>query len=66
MADPNWDSGNYFLSGKIPRNGLAVARMAGHISYLSEQVYKINLEENYKKVKVLIFLLMLIFRLRVI
>ena len=37
MADPNWDSGNYFLSGKIPRNGLAVARMAGHISYLSEQ-----------------------------
>ena len=37
MADPNWDSGNYFLSGKVPRNGLAVARMAGHISYLSEQ-----------------------------
>ena len=37
MADPNWDSGNYFQTGKVPRNGLAVARMAGHISYLSEQ-----------------------------
>jgi homoserine O-acetyltransferase len=37
MADPEWDNGNYFLSNKVPRKGLAVARMAGHISYLSEQ-----------------------------
>ncbi len=36
MADPEWDNGNYFLKGKVPRKGLAVARMAGHISYLSE------------------------------
>ena len=37
MADPEWDSGNYISSGKVPRKGLAIARMAGHISYLSEQ-----------------------------
>jgi len=37
MADQEWDGGNYLTSGKIPRKGLAIARMAGHISYLSEQ-----------------------------
>ena len=37
MADPEWDPGNYISSGKVPRKGLAIARMAGHISYLSEQ-----------------------------
>ena len=37
MADSELDNGNYLISGKIPRKGLAIARMAGHISYLSEQ-----------------------------
>ncbi|MAW01471.1 MAG: homoserine O-acetyltransferase [Candidatus Pelagibacter sp.] len=37
MADPEWDAGNYISTGKIPRKGLAIARMAGHISYLSEK-----------------------------
>jgi homoserine O-acetyltransferase/O-succinyltransferase len=37
MADPNWDHGNYYESKKSPRNGLAVARMAAHITYLSEE-----------------------------
>jgi homoserine O-acetyltransferase len=37
MADQEWDGGNYLESGRIPRKGLAIARMAGHISYLSEQ-----------------------------
>ena len=36
MADPNWCKGNYHAHGKTPRNGLAVARMAAHITYLSE------------------------------
>ena len=26
MADPEWDSGNYISSGKVPRKGLAIAR----------------------------------------
>lgn len=35
-ADPNWNEGDYY--GKEPPNaGLAVARMIGHITYLSEK-----------------------------
>ena len=37
FADPNWDAGEYWRSGKTPARGLAVARMAAHITYLSEQ-----------------------------
>ena len=37
MADPNWRSGDYYADGKAPDAGLAVARMAAHITYLSEQ-----------------------------
>ena len=37
MADPVWDKGKYFLKNVQPKNGLAVARMVGHISYLSEK-----------------------------
>jgi homoserine O-acetyltransferase/O-succinyltransferase len=36
MADPNWQSGAYYGSGKSPDAGLSVARMAAHITYLSE------------------------------
>src|SRR5881394_4222877 len=36
MADPDWSSGRYFEQGILPHRGLAVARMAGHITYLSD------------------------------
>ncbi len=36
MADPNWRGGDYYSSGDPPAAGLAVARMAAHITYLSE------------------------------
>lgn len=36
MADPDWCGGNYLAEGKRPHRGLAVARMAAHITYLSE------------------------------
>jgi len=36
MADPKWNGGDYYGSGKGPEAGLAVARMAAHITYLSE------------------------------
>jgi len=36
MADPKWEGGSYYGTGKGPENGLAVARMAAHITYLSE------------------------------
>lgn len=37
MADPDWCGGNYATLGCSPRKGLAVARMAAHITYLSEE-----------------------------
>ena len=37
MADPNWQGGAYYGTGKSPDSGLAVARMAAHITYLSEE-----------------------------
>ena len=36
MADPKWRDGDYYESGDPPAAGLAVARMAAHITYLSE------------------------------
>lgn len=36
MADPEWREGNYYDHGKGPEKGLSVARMAAHITYLSE------------------------------
>lgn len=35
-ADPAWDNGEYYGNGKKPDAGLAVARMVGHITYLSD------------------------------
>ncbi len=37
MADPNWAKGDYYAGDTSPDAGLAVARMAAHITYLSEE-----------------------------
>lgn len=37
MADPAWADGDYYANDASPDNGLAVARMAAHITYLSEE-----------------------------
>jgi homoserine O-acetyltransferase len=36
MADPEWRGGRYLAEGTRPSDGLAVARMAAHITYLSD------------------------------
>lgn len=36
MVDPDWCEGRYYDQRKLPVKGLAVARMAAHVSYLSE------------------------------
>lgn len=36
-ADANWKNGDYLDQGYIPAEGLSVARMLGHITYLSEE-----------------------------
>jgi homoserine O-acetyltransferase len=35
MADPHWRGGHYY-GGHLPAKGLSVARMIGHITYMSE------------------------------
>jgi homoserine O-acetyltransferase len=37
MADPHWAHGNYISEGLRPTKGLAVARMAAHITYMSDE-----------------------------
>lgn len=37
MADPEWRAGDYLAEGSRPAKGMSVARMAAHITYLSEQ-----------------------------
>ncbi|HJN21589.1 MAG TPA: homoserine O-acetyltransferase, partial [Alphaproteobacteria bacterium] len=37
ISDPNWHDGDYSARGTRPAQGLAVARMAAHITYLSDE-----------------------------
>jgi homoserine O-acetyltransferase/O-succinyltransferase len=37
FADPDWQGGRYWQTGRSPMRGLAVARMCAHITYVSEQ-----------------------------
>jgi homoserine O-acetyltransferase len=36
-ADPDWQGGHYYDTGRTPSAGMGVARMLGHITYLSAQ-----------------------------
>ena len=44
MADPDWRGGNYYDSGQ-PAKGLSVARMLGHITYMSDK----SMEEKFSR-----------------
>jgi len=37
LSDPDFHEGHYYEQGVIPRRGLMVARMLGHITYLSDE-----------------------------
>ena len=39
MSDPNWKNGDYY-GGSPPASGLSVARMVGHITYMSDESMK--------------------------
>jgi len=41
MADPNWNNGDYYFGPK-PEHGLAVARMIGHVTYLSDEAMRVK------------------------
>src|SRR5690554_5894898 len=38
ISDPDFHGGDYYEHGVVPAHGLAVARMIGHITYLSDEV----------------------------
>jgi homoserine O-acetyltransferase len=44
MADPEWRQGNYYDFGQ-PAKGLSVARMIGHITFMSDQ----SMEEKFSR-----------------
>ena len=44
MADPAWRKGNYYDHGQ-PKKGLAVARMIGHITFMSDQ----SMEQKFSR-----------------
>lgn len=44
MADPAWNNGVYY-GGEAPERGLAVARMIGHITYMSDK----SMEEKFSR-----------------
>ncbi len=44
MKDPNWKNGNYY-DGEKPESGLSLARMMGHITYMSEA----SMEEKFSR-----------------
>jgi homoserine O-acetyltransferase len=37
MADPAWQGGHYYGTGRKPDAGMGVARMVGHVTYLSAE-----------------------------
>lgn len=44
MADPDWNRGNYY-GGRPPEKGLALARMIGHITYMSDR----SMEDKFSR-----------------
>lgn len=43
MADPDWQGGHYYGTGRSPDAGIGIARMIGHITYLSA----VSLQEKF-------------------
>ena len=48
MADPKWKEGNYYSEG-APARGLALARMIGHITYMSDKSMKEKFGRRFKE-----------------
>ncbi|MGA2523572.1 MAG: homoserine O-acetyltransferase [Candidatus Bathyarchaeia archaeon] len=50
MADPDWRGGNYY-GCNIPAKGLAIARMIGHITYMSDASMAEKFGRKFKEEK---------------
>lgn len=51
LSDPDFCEGHYAREGKIPRRGLMLARMLGHITYLSDDAMREKFGRLLKKDK---------------
>jgi homoserine O-acetyltransferase/O-succinyltransferase len=40
MADPDWQDGHYYGTGRAPMRGMGIARMVGHVTYLSAEALR--------------------------
>jgi len=50
MADPNWNEGDYY-GKELPAKGLSVARMVGHITYMSDVSMSEKFGRKFKNTK---------------
>lgn len=46
LSDPNFNGGHYLDKGMVPARGLAIARMIGHITYLSPEAMQQKFEAD--------------------
>jgi homoserine O-acetyltransferase len=49
ISDPNWADGDYYANPTWPEKGLSIARMIGHITYLSEASMMIKFGRNLQE-----------------
>ena len=50
-SDPDYQEGNYLLENTSPKSGLRLARMVGHITYLSDESMKSKFGRELKEEK---------------
>ncbi len=48
VTDPDFHGGHYLFEGTLPRRGLRIARMIGHITYLSDDVMNTKFGRSLK------------------
>ena len=48
-SDPGWSGGDFYGTGRLPKDGLAAARMLGHITYLSPEIMTVKFGRKKKE-----------------
>ena len=51
LSDPDFHGGNYYEHGVVPKRGLRLARMVGHITYLSDDDMAEKFGRELKRIK---------------
>lgn len=53
LSDPDFAEGRYLEQGKIPKRGLILARMVGHITYLTDEAMRVKFGRDLKAGKLM-------------